>query len=188
MSKIKGLLIAFFAFVTFDGFGQRESRVNDIKQLYKEYNESLSQMDNYEIKYHTAGSYPSLTIFTDYSGKLLIKTEDADELGFSYSEYYFKNDTIQFIFFKSERLLDHWGADTVRFKKLELRFYFDNGQVFKALKKDFIGVEGKDDKVDLTSIKNTEIDYMTDYDANWLNFRDRYKIFIKLYIDLQDTF
>lgn len=188
MRTIKVLLITILGFVTLNGFGQTDSRINAVRELYKDYNETISKMDSYEIKYNTAGSYPSLTIFTDFSGKVVIKTADNDEFGSEYSEYYYKNDTIQFIFYKAERLLDHWGADTVRFKKLELRFYFDNGQIIKTLKKDYVGIEGKDDKVDLASIKNVETDCNSDDEVNWSYLRNRYKSLIKLYLDLKETF
>ena len=186
--KRNGLMFVFLIFVLIDGVCQTESRINEIKLLYKNYNETIDNMDSYEIKYNTAGSYPSCTIFTDYSEKLLIKSVDAYEFGSEYVEYYVKNDTVQFVFFRSERLLDHWSADTVRFRKLELRFYLDKGQVIKALKKDFIGIEGKNDNVDMSSIRNTEIDYKFDFDSNWIDLEYKCKNTIELYWKLRDIF
>lgn len=188
MKQYKAILAALFVFIMIDGYGQKEPRINEIRQLYKDYNEKLPNMDSFEIKYNTAGSYPSLIIYTDYSGKVLIKTKDEDEFSATSSEYYFKNDTIQFIFNKTDKLLSHWGEDSVRFSKLELRFYFENGKVIKALKKNFVGIDPQNKKIDLESIKNSEIDYLTDSDANWKYYSSKYKDLIKLYLNLKNTF
>ena len=169
-------------------YGQDDSRINKIRALYKNYNENLSQMDNYEIKLNIAGSYPSLMIHTDFNDKVLIKSADADEFGSSATEYYFLNDTIQFIYSKSERLLDHWGADTVRIQILELRFYFDKGKIIKTLKKKLTGIEGKDNKTAFDAIQNKIIDYKTDYDSNWAYFQERVSNLKKLYSDLKGVF
>lgn len=170
--------------MSFNGFSQVDGRINEIRSLYKDYNDNISQMDSYEIRFNTTGSHPSINIYSDFSGKLLIKTSDEDEFGCSSSEYYYKNDVIQFVFHKSDRLITHWGAETVKFKKMELRFYFDNGRVIKTFKKDFVGVEGKDDNVDLGPIQNVEIDHKTDGDANWLYFRKKTNSLLELYFIL----
>ena len=169
-------------------FSQNETKIKQIRELYKDYNENLSNMDTYEIKLNTAGSYPSLVIHTDSGDKVMIKTGDASEFGSSSAEYYYLKDTIQFIFSKSERLLTHWGADTVRYEMLELRFYFENGQVIKTLKKQFKGIEGHDDKIGFSQMPNKTINYKKDFDANWNYYDEKIADLIKLYANLERIF
>jgi hypothetical protein len=185
---MKTIFLACLVVCSSYSYGQIDSRIEDIRELYKDYNESISYMDNYEIKCNTGGSEPSMVIYTDFKGKVLIKDGDADEFGSSSTEYFFKNDEIQFIFTKSDRLLNHWSEETVRFRKVELRFYFDKGQIIKSLKKDFTGIEGKDDDVNLSSVKNESIDHKTDDDANWTYYQERIPDIIKLYHTLDTVF
>lgn len=170
------------------GLCQTDSRILEISKLYKDYNEKIPDMDSYEIKYNTPGSEPSLTIYNDFSGKILIKADDADEFGSSYSEYYYKNDTIQFIYFKSERLIDHWGADTVKVRNNEVRIYFSRGEVIKTLKKELIAIEGKESKVDLAKLPNVETDYKTDKSVNWMFYREMISKLSGLAKSLDETF
>jgi hypothetical protein len=188
-NKRIGYTILLFGFLNVSTvLSQNNPRILEIRQLYKDYNNNLSGMDNYEIKYNTPGTYPSLTFYTDNSGKLLVKASDEDEFGSQASEYYFKNDTIQFIFSKEERLINHWGTDTVRFRKNEVRFYFDKGKVIKTLKREYTGIEGKDEKVKLSDLPNIETDYLSDKDANWTYFREMIPKLSDLYNSLEKTF
>lgn len=178
MNKIVAII---FMLLSVSTYGQIDNRINQIRDLYKEYNENLLEWDTYEVKWNTAGSYPSAVIYTDYEGKLLIKTEDANEFESVSTAYYFHNDTIQFIFSKSYRLTTHWGSDTVRYELLELRYYFDKGEVIKTLKKQFNGIEGQDDTDDISRIANKTINHLEDVAANWIQFEQRIKDLIKFY-------
>lgn len=174
--------------ISVSSYAQMDNRIKQIRELYADYNENLSNWDTYEIKWNTAGSYPSAVIYTDYDGKLMIKTADADEFGSGSTEYYFYKDTIQFIYSESERLTAHWGADTVRFELLELRYYFDKGEVIETLKKQFKGIEGQDDKVDFKQMPNKTINHLEDYNANWSYYEEKIKDLIRFYTDLERIF
>ena len=184
MNKILTILL-FISSITC--FGQTDSRISQIRSLYKDYNENLSDMDTYEIKLNTAGSFPSMIIYTDFGNKLLFITDDGDEFGSSSTEYYFLNDTIQFIFSKSERLITHWSADTVRYEMLELRFYFENGKVIKALKKQLHGDEGQE-RADFSSIPNQTIDYKNEEESNWSYYEGKVADLMRFYNELERVF
>lgn len=180
-------ILVFLMLNSIISFAQNEARIIQIRELYKNYTENLSNMDSYEIKLNTAGSFPFLTIYTDFADKLMIRTEDADEFGSESTEYYFLDDSIQFIFSKSERLLTHWGADTVRYEMLELRFYFENGQVIKTLKKHFSGIEGENNNSDFNAAPNNAIDYRNNMESNWGYYEGKITGLIKLYANLKQV-
>jgi hypothetical protein len=185
MKRIITIILVLFSI---SGHAQIDNRIKQIHELYSEYNEHLSNWDSFEIKWNTAGSYPSAVIYTDYDGKLMIKTAVADEYGTVSTEYYFYKDTIQFIYSESERFTTHWEADTVRYELLELRFYFDKGEVIKTLKRQFKGIEGQDDMVDFKQIPNKTINHLDDYNAKWSFHEEKIKELIRLYSDLEKIF
>lgn len=185
---MKRIITMILIFVSVASYAQIDNRIKQIRELYADYNKNLSNWDTYEIKWNTAGSYPSVVIYTDFDGKLMIKTADANEFSSGSTEYYFYKDTIQFIYSASERLTTHWGADTVRYELLELRYYFDKGKVIKTLKKQFEGVEGQDDKVDFKQMPNKTINLMEDHSANWKYYEEKITDLLRFYSNLEKIF
>jgi hypothetical protein len=185
---MKRIITIILIFITVSSYAQIENRIKQIRELYADYNENLSNWDAYEIKWNTAGSYPSAVIYTNFDGKLMIKTADANEFGSTSTEYYFYKDTIQFIFSEYDRLTTHWGADSVRYELLELRYYFDKGEVIKTLIKQYKGIEGQDDKVDFNQMPNKTINHLEDNNANWRYYKEKIKDLLRFYSDLEKIF
>lgn len=185
---MKRIILVILVLISISSYAQIDNRIKEIRELYADYNESLSSWDTYEIKWNTAGSYPSAVIYTDFDDKMMIKTADADEFGSGSTEYYFFKNTIQFIYSESERLTTHWGADTVRYELLELRYYFDTGKVIKTLKKQFKGIEGQDNKNDFNQMPNKAINHLEDYNANWRLHEKKINDLIRFYSDLKRIF
>jgi hypothetical protein len=185
---MKRIITIILVLVSISCHAQIDNRIKQIHELYSDYNENLSNLDTYEIKWNTAGSYPSAVIYTDYDGRLMIKTTNADEYGTVSSEYYFYKDTIQFIYSESERFTTHLEADTVRYELLELRYYFDKGEVIKTLKKQFNGIEGQDDMVDFKTMPNKAINHLDDYNAKWSYYEEKIKDLLRLYSELEKIF
>ena len=182
---MKTLLFVLISLVIINkSYCQSEDRINEIRKIYADYNENLSQMGNFEIKYNTDGSYPTMTIYTNYDGKMLVKESDADEFGSSNSEYYFQNDTIAFIFHKSYRLTTHWNAKPVKISRVELRVYFENGKAIRTLKKEFKGDESIGEDLDMSTLNNEEIDYA----SNRSYFNEKIIQIVKLYHTLDAVF
>lgn len=185
---MKTVSTTILVLLAISAYSQTDDRIQQIRQLYADYNGNLSNWDTYEIEWNTAGAYPSAVIYTDYEGKLLIKTADADEFGSGATEYYFYKDTIQFIYSVSDRLITHWSADTVTYEVLELRYYFDKGAVIKTLKKHFKGIEGQDDRAGLRQIPNKTVNHLEDTSANWRHFEEKIEDMIQFYAALEKLF
>jgi len=163
--------ILMFLSVT-ECFSQTTDRIKEIRELYEDYNKSYKHMYSTEIKSDDSGGQSTLTIYEDFfKGKMLIKASRSGEWEGSNTEYYYKDGIIQFIFHESITQLNHWSEDVVNFNICQLRFYFDKGQVIKALKKTYNGAG----MGDINSQKNIEINYKTDVDANWSEFSDKLK-------------
>lgn len=180
--------IAHFLLFISIGFSTvaQQKEMNAIRQLYSQYNKELKNLDNYEIKLNTAGSFPIMTIYTNHKGRLLIKTEDKYEMGMEAAEYYYKNDSIQFIFYQSDRILNHWAADTVKYKQEELRFYFNKQQVIKAYAKELWGIEGKNDSIKMANLPNKNVDLQKD--KRWMEFNRKQRKYLHLYQNLEHAF
>jgi len=185
MWKYKIANFLLFISIGFSSVAQQKE-MKAIGQLYKQYNKDLENLDSYEIKLNTAGSFPTMTIFTNHEDKLLIKIEDKYEMGMEAAEYYYKNDSIQFIFYKSDRILNHWAADTVKYKKEELRFYFDKQQIIKAYTKDFVGIEGKNKAIKMADLPNKIVDLQKD--KRWMEFNRKQRKYQHLYQTLEYAF
>ena len=84
---MKRKITIILALISVTSYAQTDNRIKQIRELYADYNDNFSNWDTYEIKWNTAGSYPTAVIYTNYDGKLMIKTADADEFGSSSTDY-----------------------------------------------------------------------------------------------------
>lgn len=185
---MKNIITAILVFTAVASFAQAEASIKQIRALYADYTKHSPNWDNYEITWHTPGSYPSAIFYTDYAGKLLVKVEDANEFGSTATEYYFLHDTIQFIYSVTDQLTTHWSADTVTYEIVQLRYYFDEGEVFRALKKQYKGREAYDDRSTILQIPNETINHTIDDDAQWSYFSEQIKALRAMYVHLNAIF
>jgi len=124
-----------------DGYANtnEEKRLNEIRDLFREFNLVFKNKhiegytyDHYEIINHTAGSHKSIKIYTYLMQKVYAEVIFSSEFSGGQIDLYILDNTIQFLFSRTHKLLDYWGAEKVRFRKEEIRLYFHEGTPFKA--------------------------------------------------------
>jgi hypothetical protein len=187
MQYLKITLIILICLKGFNSYSQTKDRIKEIESIYDNFNKRKPE-SRIEIKNPDTGGGGSnwMTIYSEFSGIKVIKMGGGEEFGSESTECYFENDTIAFMFYKSQRLLSHWSTDTVRFEKLEVKLYFEKGEIIKAIKKKFNGIEGKDDDFNMNLLQNINVDYKSDSEVNWWYLNDKLKDLIKLYYILME--
>jgi hypothetical protein len=176
----RNCLRALFCALLFSGIAihtaaQSDDRIREIRSIYVDLNERLTEMDSLVVTYHTAGAYPEMTIYTDYEGGVLIKTSNGSEMQSYGTEYYIKDQELAFVYHCTYEMLDHWSAPDPRSKRTEIRLYFDDNKVIRALKKSFEGSEQDFTLQDMSQIRNTAIDHLSDEDLDWTTIEARLK-------------
>ena len=69
----------------------------------------------------------------------------------------------------------------ILFQLLEERLYFEDDKIFKALKKEFVGIDGIHDDVYMNDIPNQEMEVSPDY------HREKIDQIVKLFKELKYT-
>lgn len=160
-------------------FSQSSKRIEEIRNLYKEYNEELKEFGKYEFSYFMEGDETRIILYTDLSGRVLMKTILAGEFSSWESEFYFKNDSIQFIFTEHIQT-NHWMEDTAKYDIRQNRYYFKDVKIIKCLTKE-LTVIGDTKNNDISKIPNKEKVIQEDL------WNDRLTDIVQLYSNLENT-
>ncbi len=124
--------------------GQESVDLSELKSIVSECKLYAGEQQKHKLYIDESGGSKTINFQLKTRGCIIIQVETSHEYGSEFTSYIYKDNSLIYISFTSDLMLDHWNADTVRFQQIQREFFLWNESILLGQEKSYLGIQSID--------------------------------------------